>query len=384
MTQRVVVLGGGYAGLAVALDLARARVPVTLVNESAAFLKLVFLQRGIHTALEDLQIPFESLATSFGFAFRAARPEFNAARLAEWAEAHEIAELGLPFDVLVVATGARAPALEGDTSAPDRTAHILTEGDFRLGLGVERLARFCQEHPHGAITVVGGGPTGIQFLFELSDFFRLRRIAPRLRLVTMDDRLLPVFPERFHEIALEKAEARGIEVVLSTSFVRQHGAGFLAKRGFPDFGTEVSFDSDLTLLCPGVRPQPELFGTDVYGRVMGEHGPFPNVLAAGDCSRFDGPGLNSMSAQAAVRKGRVVAENARRTISGRKLERYNYREVGYFLSLGYWDGLGWIGWPGNVLTGLPAFVVKEAVEAQFDLFVGGWDTYLNPFRYLPV
>lgn len=121
----------------------------------------------------------------------------------------------------------------------------------------------------------------------------------------------------------------------------------------------------------------------MFGRVRDGHGLLENVFTAGDCSRFDGNGLNSMSAQAAVRKGKAVAANIARALSGRKLERYNYREVGYFLSLGYWDGLGWIGLPGNVLSGLPALAIKEVIEAQFDLFVGGVDTYLNPFRYLP-
>ncbi len=380
MLPSVVILGGGYAGLAAALDLCRNRIPVTLVSESDSFLKLVFLQRAIHTEIEQLRIPFEDLAGRFGFRFRQAQVPFDAKALSEWSQAGRLGELDLEFQALVVTTGARPPDLESATSESDRASHLLTESDLRAGLGVERMRRFCAERPEGAVTVVGGGPTGIQFLFELSDFFRLRRIQPHLRLVTMDDRLLPVFPDRFHEIALEKAHARGIEVMLSAAFHRQVGP----RIELSAHHESLSVDSDLTILCPGVRPTPALLGADVYGRVLGEHGTLPNVFTAGDCSRFDGNGLNSMSAQAAVRKGKVVAENVRRTFAGARLERYNYREVGYFLSLGYWDGLGWIGWPGNVLTGLPAFAVKEAVEAQFDLFVTGWDTYLNPFRYLPV
>ena len=378
--RSVVVVGGGYAGLAVTLDLVRSGVPATLISESGGFLKLVFLHRAIHTAPEEFSIAFPSLAERFGFTFLQSRVFFDSTRVAEWAQAGEIPELQQRFDALVIATGARPPELERDTSEADRREHLLGEADLRAGRGVARLRRFCEEQPGGVITVVGGGPTGIQFLFELSDFFRLRRIEPKLRLVTMDDLLLPVFPRRFHEIAMEKAEARGIEVELSAVFRRQVGPALEALRQ----GELVRMDSDLTLLCPGVRPEPELFSTDVHGRVIGGHGVLSNVFSAGDCSRFDGAGLNSLSAQAAVRKGKLVAENVRRALEGRPLERYTYREVGYFLSLGYWDGLGWVGWPGNVLTGLPAFAVKEVVEAQFDLFVGGWDTYLNPFRFLPI
>ena len=103
-----------------------------------------------------------------------------------------------------------------------------------------------------------------------------------------------------------------------------------------------------------------------------------SVYAVGDCTKYAGQGLNSSSAQAAVRKGKLVAQNLNRKSTGKDLKQYTYKELGYFLSLGPGDGVGWMIHPDNVLSGPPAMVVKETIEAQYDLFIRGFDTYL-PF-----
>ena len=62
----------------------------------------------------------------------------------------------------------------------------------------------------------------------------------------------------------------------------------------------------------------------------------------------------------------------------KRLKPYNYKELGYFLSLGRGDGVGWMLHPENVIDGPPALVIKEAIEVQHDLYLKGFDTYL-PF-----
>ncbi|MCB1202570.1 MAG: hypothetical protein KDK41_18160, partial [Leptospiraceae bacterium] len=57
------------------------------------------------------------------------------------------------------------------------------------------------------------------------------------------------------------------------------------------------------------------------------------------------------------------------------LNKYNFKELGFFISLGPFDGLGYMLIKEIMLSGLPAFAVKESIELQFDLFVQGFDTY---------
>ena len=58
------------------------------------------------------------------------------------------------------------------------------------------------------------------------------------------------------------------------------------------------------------------------------------------------------------------------------LEPYLHQDLGYVLSLGPRDAIGWIGLQANVVGGAPAVAVKELVEAQHELLLAGIDTYL--------
>lgn len=252
--KRTIVVGGGYAGVAAAIDLAREGHQTLLVSDQQSFLKLVLLHRTVHTDIAEFCVPFATLAKKFGFAFVCTQLAFDGAALRQYSEQSRIPAIDSDFDFLVVATGARAPDLEKNSDGRSQSAHLLTEEQLRAGLGTGRVARFLKETPEKTITVVGGGPTGLQFLFELSDFFRSRKVSPKLRLLTLDQRLLPVFPERFHELALKKSEERGIEVLTETAFRKQQQGTLLAHSALG----ELSLESELTILCPGVAPHPIL------------------------------------------------------------------------------------------------------------------------------
>jgi hypothetical protein len=43
--------------------------------------------------------------------------------------------------------------------------------------------------------------------------------------------------------------------------------------------------------------------------------------------------------------------------------------------MGMLDGIGWVGRSDAVLTGAPAFAVREAIETRYELFVRGLDTF---------
>jgi NADH dehydrogenase len=102
-----------------------------------------------------------------------------------------------------------------------------------------------------------------------------------------------------------------------------------------------------------------------------------HIFAAGDCSSYRSFGSNSKTAQSAVRKGKLCARNILRHSSSLKLlEPYLHQDLGYVLSLGPRDAIGWIGLQANVVSGTPAVAVKELVEAQHELLLAGIDTYL--------
>ncbi|MDE2389348.1 MAG: pyridine nucleotide-disulfide oxidoreductase, partial [Betaproteobacteria bacterium] len=95
------------------------------------------------------------------------------------------------------------------------------------------------------------------------------------------------------------------------------------------------------------------------------------------CSYYQSLGSNTLTAQSAVRKGKLVARNVLRHAGfPGLLEPYLHHELGYVVSLGASDAVGWLVAEGNLITGMPALAIKEIVEAQYDLLLAGIDTYL--------
>jgi len=117
--------------------------------------------------------------------------------------------------------------------------------------------------------------------------------------------------------------------------------------------------------------------TNAFGQVILNQKPLPNIFTADDCSFYNSYGSNTLTAQSAVRKGKLTARNILRHSGILKLlEPYLHREIGYVVSLGSADAVGWLVSEGNLVTGMPALAIKELVEAQYDLLLVGIDTYL--------
>jgi len=141
-------------------------------------------------------------------------------------------------------------------------------------------------------------------------------------------------------------------------------------------GQNFELPSIMSLVFSG-KKQSNILATNSFGQVIVDRTPLKNIFAAGDCAVYQSFGSNAMTAQSAVRKGKLVAHNILRHASVLKiLEPYLHRDIGYVVSLGPVDAVGWLALENNVITGIPALVIKEIVEAQYDLLLTGVDTYL--------
>lgn len=72
-----------------------------------------------------------------------------------------------------------------------------------------------------------------------------------------------------------------------------------------------------------------------------------------------------------------AADNIVRSHRGRTLQPYGYQELGYVVSLGDCDAVGWLAKPHAVLKGIAAAGLKTAIEGQYDLLLKGVDTYFD-------
>ena len=120
-----------------------------------------------------------------------------------------------------------------------------------------------------------------------------------------------------------------------------------------------------------------ILATNAFGQVILNQKPLPNIFTADDCSFYNSYGSNTLTAQSAVRKGKLTARNILPHSSILKLlEPYLHHELGYVVSFWATDAVGWLVSEGNLVTGMPALAIKELVEAQYDLLLVGIDTYV--------
>lgn len=371
--SRVVVLGGGYAGLACLIELCKRdkSLDLHLVDAGADHCKITNLHKTFQHPLEKFTVSYGELAEKHHFTFHQHRLDFSEQDLDRWYEQKKLPlhKSALPFDWLVIATGA-AP-IQLDTGPGS-----FGQNELRRGEGTALLESLLEPGSEEMlqISLVGGGATGVQMLFELHEQLRKKRISHQLRLIDQNQRLAPNLPEGGHKYIANKLRRAEIDYLPGTNYLGQTDSQIqLAEMAT---NREYSLPSQLTLLFPGVSAVPTTMATNAYGQVVSKGSTLENILSAGDCSRFDSSGLNSLTAQAAVRKGKLVACNIIRLGCGEKPQAYRYQEKGHLVSLGALDAIGWIGLRCNLVRGFPASVIKDAMETQYDLFLEGVDTYL--------
>jgi len=372
--SRVVVLGGGYAGLACLIELSKKapQLDLHLVDGNLEHCKITNLHKTFSQPIEEFRVPFVDLAERFNFSFHHHKVMFNEADLHTWQQQKFIPLGGtnLPFDWLVIATGA----------TPVMTAE--EEGTFGLqtlwaGEGSELFKVWLKkaEEQQLNISLVGAGATGLQVLFELQEQLSKKHLDYRLNLIDHSSRTVPLLPERAHRYIVRKIKRAGINYLPETEFCGQTKDTVKLK----DRKTMSIFSlpSDATLLFPGVKRSPFALKTNGYGQIESDGQLLPEIFSAGDSANYAGNGLNLLTAQAALRKGKLVADNIRNLHAERGLRRYRYQEKGYFLSLGSIDAVGWLGLHCNLVKGFPAMALKEAMESQYNLFLQGVDTYVS-------
>ncbi len=371
---QVIVIGGGYAGLACLISLAK-KMPTLqlhLIDANKDHCKITNLHKTFAKPVANFNVPYARLAEQFGFTFHQRRLQIDSNGLKRWQQQKKIPldDGALDFDWLIVSTGAVS-------LIPPRGRHVYGLENLIAGRGPALLDewRIRAESQRLDISFVGGGATGLQILFELKALLRQQKIDAGLRLIDMNNRTVPFLPEGAHRYIVRKLRREGIAYLPETEYLEQTDTTVVLKECGNN--REYELESAATLLFAGVKRAPLSLPTNSFGQIEAEGDLLPNIFSAGDCSDYAGNGLNLLTAQAAIRKGKLVAHNIGNLQAGRGLRSYRYLEKGYLMSLGPIDAVGWVGLRCNLARGFPANVLKEAMESQYDLFLDGVDTYLG-------
>jgi NADH dehydrogenase len=341
---RVVIVGGGFGGLACARALDGEPVDVLLIDRNNYHLFTPLLYQ-VATALlnpSDIAFPLRKV-------FRRSRNvRFLQAVVGEVEAGRRLVHLQdgteIHFDRLVLATGSTNDYF-GDQALARHAIGMKQLGEAmrlrnHLLTCLERATRTdddAERREWLTFVVAGGGPTGVEFAGALGELLRLvlgrdyPELHPeqsRILLVEGLDRLLAQFPEPLGRYALRTLQRRGIDVRLSTlvKSANQHAAVL-------SDGETIS--TRTVVWSAGVRPVDPLADAEPnrrHGRIeVDEHLRVPGldgVFAIGDAAAARGgattdlPMLSPAAMQAGRHVARVILDEAHGRLERRRGFRY--------------------------------------------------------------
>jgi NADH dehydrogenase len=347
----VVIVGGGFGGLAAARALAGRPARVTLLDRRNHHLFQPLLYQVAAAALNpsDIAVPLRSIL----------RRALNVTVLLAAVERVDLAnrrlaldrgELG--WDALILATGASHSYFGHDdweVLAPGlKTLEDALEIRRRVLLAYEAAERESDGAEQRALlnfVVVGGGPTGVELAGALAEIARLtiardfRLIDPtRARVVLLEagPRILPAFPDSLSRRAEAALERIGVEVRTGAAVTRVTADAVWIG------GQQLRARTVLWAAGVAAAPLARTLGVplDRAGRVLVEPDlsipAHPEAFAVGDACAFTHqtgaplPGL----APVAMQQGRAAAENALRRLRGEPTRAFRYRDRGSMATIG--------------------------------------------------
>ncbi|MFC0314000.1 NAD(P)/FAD-dependent oxidoreductase [Gordonia phosphorivorans] len=389
----VVVIGSGFGGLSAAKQLAKSKVPTTLISATPEHLFQPLLYQvatGVLDA-EEIAPPIAEVLSGYDTVdvVEGYVSALDAqAQVVTYETAAGTEQIG--YKKLIVAAGA-AQGYFGHDDWADRTFSLKSLDDavtLRAHLYDCVQAPLNDEAAH-TFVVVGGGATGVEIagqIRELHDRF-FTDVPATVYLVEGAGDLLPVYGGRLSAFAREKLEASGIEV-LTNAFVTEIGGDVVTVSGADG---ERQIRSRTVVWSAGVQATPlagviaEATGceTDRAGRLLINPdltvGGRADVFAIGDMTSLRGyPGQSPV----AMQQGRHAADMIRgKTVTGTA---FHYLDKGSMavvnrhnavvdapLGIKLTGFLGWLTWLGVHLFYLVGFRNRvAAVVSWFRSFAG--------------
>jgi NADH dehydrogenase len=353
-TPSVVVVGGGFAGLECARELARAKVAITLIDKKNhhCFQPLLYQVATASLSPADIAWPIRSLLS---------RQENASVVMGEVRAVDTLkqqvmtAERAYDYDHLVLATGASHSYFGHPEWAAVAPGLKTIEDATRIRSGL--LASFekaeiaedsSERQRHLTFVVVGGGPTGVELAGSIADIARnvlaadFRRIDPRearVILIEAGDKILPNLDLGHSAYASRALKAMGVELRLSESVVRCELGRVVTSNG-------SSIQADNILWAAGVRGSEAAswlnYPTDRARRIRVNDclqvPNLPNVYVIGDTasvlianSAKAVPGLAPAAKQMGSYVGRAIAQR----IAGKEnVAAFVYRHQGDLATMG--------------------------------------------------
>ena len=366
--KRVVIIGGGFAGLTAARKLRHAPVEVTLIDKRNFHLFQPLLYQVATGGLSpaDIASPLRAILNGQQNVTVVQRTvtDIDLAKRLVIAGSEAVA-----FDYLLVATGAKhhyfgndswegnAPGLKTLEDALNMRRCILSAFEQ-----AEVETDTARQRALLTFVVVGGGPTGVELagaLGELAhhtlrnDFRAVDPAESKILLVEGTDRLLPTYTPSLSKRAVEALTKLGVSVRTNTLVENIHEGRvtLLGRNGSEEVHAET------ILWAAGVKGSAlgrclaEATGADIdrQGRVLVQPdlslAHHPDIFVLGDLAYFEQdddvlPGI----APVAMQQGAYVAKLIQKRLHGGPMKPFRYKDRGCMAVIGRAAAVAQVGW----------------------------------------
>jgi NADH dehydrogenase len=376
----IVIIGAGFGGLSAAKRLGKLAADVAVIDRRNHHLFQPLLYQVATAALS----PADIAAPIRGILARQANTNVILGSVTGIDTTGRTVLIGnrhIPYDLLIIATGARENYFGHDEWAAVtsglKTIEDATTMRRRILMAFERAEGSDDEAERRRLltfVIIGGGPTGVELagaLAELAkaalarDFRHIDPTTARIILVEAGPRLLPSFPPKLSAVAARALTRLGVELRLGTPVTQCDREGAV-------LGDE-RIDSRTLIWAAGVAASPAAAWLEVEpgrgGRVvvrpdlsLPEH---PEIFVIGDTAQVEGPdGALPGVAPVAKQEGAYVASViAARVADTRPPGPFRYRNLGNLATIGRKEAV--VDFGRLTLTGRVAWLVWGLAHIYF-------------------
>ena len=386
--QRVVVVGGGFAGVLAVRGLRGADVEITLVDRQNFYLfqPLAYQVATGSLSPEEVAVPLRQIMRKQ----RNARVILGEVVGFDTAARHVVVDhlpngarsIELPYDVLLVGGGSRYSYFGHDEWAAHAPELKSLEGALHLRDSILLAFEAAESETDDAareawltFVVVGAGPTGVEMAGQIAELGRtLRReyrsvdtSAVRVLLIEATEHVLGAFPAPLPRKAEAQLRSLGVTPMLATTVVDIDATSVEVQA---TDGVRTRIPARTAVWAAGVTASPlagllaEATGaeTDRAGRIVVEPDltvqGHPEVFALGDMVSVRGQQLHGV-APVAMQEGRHAARSIRRGTR----EPFHYRDKGELATIGHARAVGVI--KGVKLSGFLAWALWLGIHIAY-------------------
>ncbi|NGX84943.1 NAD(P)/FAD-dependent oxidoreductase [Aequorivita sp. KMM 9714] len=352
--QRIIVIGGGFAGVSFIKKLRNENLQIVLFDRHNyhTFQPLLYQVSTAGLEPDSIAYPLRKIfRKNLDFHFRLAEVE----RINTEENTIYTSIGSLTYDYLIIATGTRTNYFGNDSiaenSMPMKTVPQALNIRSLMLQNIEKADITSDVKERKRLlnfVIAGAGPTGVELAGALAEFRKgilefdypdIDEKEMNVHLIEGQDRVLPPMSKQVSKKAQKFLEKLGVELYLETFINSYDGKTVTTKDG-------KTFETATFIWAAGVTgalingidgkaliEKANRYKVDQFNKVEG----FENIYALGDIALMetkDFPKGHPQVAQPAIQQGKNLGDNFKRMLNGKKMKPFKYNDKGTMATVG--------------------------------------------------